>query len=267
MIVEVRPISNRMPDWMSHMKPEQSITRPITIEANVDVKNGKYETGLSEEEQEKYGKLIGADLDNRLRYEGGSIAPHPFYHSRLGRVKLENRTMIFDTSSPMDYVKIALMKASKSVANSLAEVETMATATHYIFSEEEEVKKMASKIAIRDKCIIEAAKLTPVEKMNLIIVLGGRFVTNRSNDFIEVEINNLIDKNPVEFLRVNGMDKKELNVRATVLEALRRNILTQDGFAISYMGNIVANDVDSMVKWFENPDNQKLKIAILEKLK
>lgn len=265
MKVEIKPIENQA-GWMNLQK-DQSFKRPITIEALVDNESGTYRTGLKEEEQEKYSKMIGIDLSNKLHYENGNVAEHPFYHSKIGRIKLENNTMIFNTENPVDYVKVALMKASPFVANSLAEVDNFPEATHYIHSEEEEVEVKANKLAMRNTCILEAAKLTGADKASVVSILSTRTVKNRSENFIDVEINTIIDERPEEFMRIIKMDKKEMTIRANILDALRRNILTKEGISICYMGEVIAEDYEGAVKWFKDPQNQKVKIAILEKLK
>ena len=62
------------------------------------------------------------------------------------------------------------------------------------------------------------------------------------------------------------MDKQLVYTRASVQEALHRNVLTKEGSAVYYMGDKLANDVEDAVKYFMDPSNQKLKVAILEKL-
>lgn len=265
MKVEIKPIENQA-GWMNLQK-DQSFKRPITIEALVDNEAGVYKTGLNEEEQKEYSDMIGIDLSNKLRYENGNIAEHPFYHSKVGRIKLENNTMIFNTENVIDRVKIALMKASPFVANSLTELDDFPEATHYIHSEEEEVEVKANKLAMRNTCILEAAKLTAADKASVVSILSTRTVKNRSDNFIDVEINTIIDEKPEEFLKTLQMDKKEMTIRAQILDALRRNILTKEGMSICYMGEMLAEDYEGTVKWFKNPQNQKVKIAILEKLK
>lgn len=265
MKVEVKPIEKQ--DWTGATRKDQSIKRPITIEALVDIDTGTYRTGLDEEDQEKYSKMIGLDLSNKLKYENGNIAEHPFYHSKVGRIKLENHTMIFNTENPIDYVKVALLKTCPFVANSLAEVDNTPEATHYIHSEEEEVAVRANKIAMRDNCIIEKSKLSAAEKAAVVSILSTKTIKDRSAEFIDVELSEIIDKKPEEFLKTITIDKKELNARATILDALRRNVLTKEGVSICYMGDVIAEDYEAAVKWFLNSQNQKVKVSILEKLK
>ena len=265
MKVEVKPIVTK--DWTGARLEKFDVKRPVTIEAFVNIDKGVYETGLLEEDQIKYGQMIGVDLTNKLKYDKGNIAEHPFYHSKVGRIKLENHTMIFETNNPIDYVKVALLKVCPFVANSLGDIDSTPEATHYIHSEEEEVQVKANKIALRDTCILEKAKLTPAEKASIVAILGENTIKNRSNEFIDVEIEKIIESKPEQFLKTIKIDKKELNARANILDALYRNVLTKEGLSICYMGEVIAEDYEAAVQYFLDPQNQKIKVAILEKLK
>ena len=149
--VEVRVIEKE--SW--HKKGgKESFKRPITIEALF--RKGKYSIDLSEEELTTYGQKLGVNLDPTFRVD----KPHEFYCSAQGRVKLENNTMIFDTNNVLDAIKVGIMKGSPFVANSLKEYEEglFGEATHYIFSEEEEIAVKAKKVEINNSCIVCAAK-------------------------------------------------------------------------------------------------------------
>lgn len=259
--VEVRPLPSK--PW--HGKTgKESFKQPHVIEALFDQETGAYATGLTEEEAKIYGKKLGVDLSNHFRVD----EPHPFYNSAAGKIKLLNQTMFFDDTKASDFVKIKIMKASKFVANSMKEYENgnYPDATHVIFDESEEVSAKASKIQLKHKAIAVAAKMSADEKVNIIQILSDKALKGRSNDFIDVEIDKIIEENASDFLRYMKMDKQEVYVRATILEALNRNILIKEGIALYYMGERVANSYEEAVTLFLDPQNSQMKVAILEKL-
>lgn len=261
MLVEVRPLPNKK--W--HGKTgKESFTQAKTIEVLYDTKTGKYATGLTKEETEKYSKLLGVELGDVFN----PSEPHPFYGSAAGRIKLLNQTMFFNDEKPLDFVKIKALKASKFVANSLQEYEDgkWPDAEFVIFDEAEEVSMKASKIQQKNKCVAIAQKMSADEKINMIQILSDKSLKGRSNDFIDVEIDKIIENQPVEFIRFAKMDKQEVYVRATILEAISRNILIREATAIYYMGERIANSYEEAVLWFLDPQNAKMKVTILEKL-
>lgn len=261
MIVEVRPLPIKR--W--HGKDEkESFTQPKTIEALYDSNTGKYATGLTEKEAEEYSKKLGVDLSDIFIPE----TPHSFWSSKAAQIKLENNTMLFNTEKPADFVKVKLMKASKFIANSMKDWEDnkFPHATHVIFDEEEEVTEKASKIQLKNNASQLAFEMSGDEKINIIQILSNKSLRGRSNNFIDVEIDALINEQASDFIRFAKMDKQEVYVRASILECIHRNILTKEGAAIYYMGELVGLDFENAVEWFVNPQNSKMKVSILEKL-
>lgn len=261
MLVEVRPLPQK--SW--HGKTgKESFRQAKIIEALFDPATGAYATGLTVKEAEEYGKKLGKDLSDTFN----ASEPHPFYGSASGKVKLLNQTMIFDDTKPLDYVKIKIMKASKFVANSMKDYENnlYPDATHVIFDEAEEVAMKASKVQRRNQCIALSQKMSADEKINLIQILSDKSLRGKSNDFIDVAIDTIIEEKPLEFLRFAKMEKNEVYTRASILEAIHRGVLTKESGAIYYMGEVIAASYEDAVIWFMHADNQKMKVTILEKL-
>jgi hypothetical protein len=259
--VEVRVIEKE--SW--HKKGgRESFKRPITIEALYSTRTKKYAVDLTEEELKTYGDRLGVNLSLDFNVN----KPHEFYCSAQGKVKLENNTMIFNTDNPLEAIKVGIMKASPFVANSLKEYEEgmYPEATHYIFSEDEEMAVKAKKVEINNACIVAAAKMSTEEKINIAICLGDKPLKGRSQNFVDVAIDDIIKEKPVDFLTYAKKDKKENHIKATVLDAIRMNILTKEGPAICYMGDTIGYGIEEAVSWFKDPNNQILKTSILEKL-
>lgn len=262
MKVEIRPIEKEK--WHGK-KGIESFTQPKVIEALLNVSTGRLETGLTDEEAIDYGKRLNVNLSSAISMDG---TPHPFYGSKQGWLVLPNSTIILDTDNPLDYIKIKLAKASKSVANSLRELEEglYPHATHVIYDEVEEVQKKASKINVRNKAIQIAMKMTTEEKANVIQIINGKSAKTKSIDFIDVEISDIIENKPTEFLRIAEMGKEQVYNRAIILEGIQKNVLTKEGNSIYYMGDLLGYDYESVVEYFANPQNQKIKVAVLEKI-
>ena len=89
---------------------------------------------------------------------------------------------------------------------------------------------------------------------------------NQSQDFLDVEIDKLIDEDLDNFLKYATMDNTDTYIRASILEGIHRNILTKEGNAILYIGERIGFNIDEAVNYFTDPQNQKMKAQILEKL-
>jgi len=261
MKIEVRPLDIQR--W--HGKSgKDAFTQPHTIEALYDHSQGGYATGLTEEEAVKYGKKLGVDLTNVFKQD----EPHPFWNSAMGRIKLENSTMILDDEKALDFVRVKVLKASKYVANNLKDWNSglYPEATHVIYDEEEDITIKATKAQKKKKAYKLASGLAKGDSANIIQILAEKSVKGRSQNFIDVEIDDLIENRTDEFLRYAQYDKKDLYLRAAVLEAIQRNVLTKEGTSIFYLSDKIGFDFESTIEWFADPQNQNMKVAILEKL-
>lgn len=260
--VEVRPIEHKK--W--HDKTgQESFTRPKKIQALLDSNTMKYATGLTEEDIKALRKK-GVNYDLSDNYDSENL--HPFWDSSMAVIKLENNTMFFDLDNDLEFIKVKVMKASKFVANSMAEYEngTWPDATHVIFDEAEQAQVLASKVETRNTAIIEASKLSPDRKVELILVMGGRNMKNQSADFIAVELDKVLNKNPEEFLRNLKMDKKQIAAHALVLEALQKGILRKEGQRIFHMDSPLGIDEIEVAEYLAKEENQDIRLLVLQKI-
>lgn len=243
---------------------EDSFTQPKTIEVLFDPKTGRYATGLTEEQQKEYSERMKVDLTDTYIYE----TPHPYYSSKAGSIKLADETTVFNTAIATEFVKVANLKASNKVANSLKEWEDglWPQAHHYIYSEEEEVAVKASKIQVRNRITSRLEKLDTRSKINLILILSGKLLSANNINFIDVELDKIIDEDPDELIRYMKQDPTTVYNRATVLEAIQKHVLTKEGGSIYYMGEIYAETLDLAIERFSDPNNQLMKASILDKI-
>jgi len=261
MLVEVRPIERKK--WHGK-KGEETFSQPVVIECLYDPATGKYATGLTDKDRKRLEAVTGYDLSDSFN----AAEPHPFWSTSTARIKLPYRTVVFDTTVPLDEIKVKVLKASKFVANSLKEYEEglFPEATHVIYDENEEVAIKASRIQKKQQAFKLALKMSLDEKVNIIMIMSHKSVRNQSQDYVDVEIDKLIGEHAAEFIEIAKRDKKENYVRASLLEAIHRNILTKEGNAVYYMGDRIGDTFDDAVNYFLDPQNQNLKAAILEKL-
>lgn len=269
MKVQIRPIPVRR--W--HGKTgNESFTRPKVIQALVDPDSMTYATGLTEEEEKTLGERLKVDLSKQFLID----KPHPFWDSKMGEVSLDNRTMIFDTDNPIELIRIKICKNSKYVANSMKEYEEglFPEATHVIFDESEEIEEKASRIEIKKKAVMETAKLSKGKKVELIMVLSAdgsdylraKNLKGKSDNFIEVELDKVIENKSADVLRYLKMDKDELATNALILEALQKNVLEKVGHKIMYHESILGQDIYDVIKYMNAPENQEFKLRILSQV-
>lgn len=261
-LVTVKPIERKR--W--HGKEgKDSFARPISLEALVNVNTGQYDTGLTPEDQERLSRVTGYNLTPT--YIAGQ--PHEFWNSAVGKVKLEHKSNIFDTSRPLDEIKVKLLKKHPLVATSMQEFEEgkFPDALFVIFDEAEETEAKATRAALKRKVILETNKLTASRKLELIQILLGINGKNQSDSWIDLKVDEAIEEHGAEkVLNLITRDKGRVSLHALVLEALQKNVLRKEGSAIYYMDDQIGIDLETAIDYLEDKSKQALKAQILEKL-
>lgn len=259
MKIEIRPIER--PKW-HQKKGKESFTVPKTIYALVDVDRNEYATGLTEEDISFLkNKGIKYDLSPYFDREN----PHTFWDSPVSSIKLKNSTMFLDTENPLDFIKYKILEASKFVANSKKEFDEgmFSEATHIIFNEREEIEVKAAKVAIKKRAIVETSKLSKDKKIQLILILSGKNLKGKSDDFVEVELNNIIEENSKRVLTFIKRKSEDLFIHALILEALQKSVLRKESYKILYHDSVIGQDIEEVIDFLKNPKNQDLKLRIM----
>lgn len=261
-LVEIRPLPQKK--WHGK-KDGESFAQTKAVEVLYDTDTGRYATGLTSEEAEKYGKLLGVDLSDTY----SAATPHPYFSEKASWVSLPNHTLVLNTEKPNDYIKVKHMKASKRVANSMGEWEAgkFPDATHVIFDETEEVALKASRIEIKNKATEYVGKMSPQDKVNVVRILSEKSVKNQSADFITVEMDEIVTNKSKELVDLmTKYNRAQITLRSNVLEMVSRNIITKEGGSYYYMGELIGMDFEDTVSYFLDPNNQQLKVLMLQKL-
>lgn len=257
-LVEVRPIERAK--WHGKVG-EESFQRPKKFQVLVDTDSMNYATGLTDEEILELNKRVKYDLTPNFDSEN----PHIFWDSPMAMFKMDNNTMFFDISQPLNYIKVKNMKASKFIANSVADYEEglFPEATHVIFDEAAQAEVKATKIEKHSNAIIAASNMSKDKKIQIILSLSNKDMKGQSDNFINVEMRKVIDNDTEEFLRYTSMKSDELSNYALVLEALQKSVLRKEGHKILFHDSTIGMDEVEVARYLMLPDNQDLKIRIM----
>lgn len=260
-LVEVRPIERSK--WHGKTGAE-SFQRPKKFQVLVDTDSMNYATGLTDEEVEALNRKVNYDLSPNFNSE----TPHLFWDSPMAMFKMDNNTMFFDISQPLNYIKVKNMKASKFIANSMSQYDEglFPEATHVIFDESEQAELKATKIERNTQAIIEASKMSKDRKIQIILALSDKNMKGQSDNFVNVELRKVIDNDTDEFLRYTSMKAEELSNYSLVLEALQKSVLRKDGHKIMYHESILGMDAVDVAKYLLLPENQDLKIRLMAQI-
>lgn len=257
--VEIRPLEK---DPWHGKKGKESFSRPIKLKVLVSSDRMEYATGLTPEEARIYGEKLGLDLSPQFNPE----KPHPFWDSNAATLTLPNYPIFYDLSNPLDFVKYKAAKAHSYIANSQKEYDEgfYPHATHVIFDESEEVDIKATKVAVKTQAIIEASALSKEKKIELILLLEGKLLKGKSDNTVNVELDQIIEKKPKEVLAYLQMNSEDRSLQSLVAEALFKGVLHKEGHKILYHDSYLGSDILDVVLYFKDVENHDLKLRILQ---
>ncbi len=260
MKIEIR----RIPRERWHKQTgKNDFSRPFTIRALLNVDEMRYNTGLNEKDikylkEEKGFRFDLSDTFNREK-------PHPFWDSSMATLALKASPVFLETTKPLDFVKYKIATASKYVANSWEEYEEglFPEATHYIRSEEEEATKKAKKWEIIEKAVELSKKLSKKDKVNIITILEGKILKGKSDNVVEGIYSDLLQSKPKDVVELLEGEKEYTELKANVLEALQKGVLTKKNLNIMYFDIPLGTSIDDVVDELSKPDNQEISMRII----
>jgi hypothetical protein len=273
--IEIRPLPIKK--WHGNTG-KASVTRPKTIEAlpdetmnyaialgrekNIDWEENGQKYQISE--LEHYSKIIGQDLSTQFILG----KEHPFYSSKMGRIKLENATMFLNKDNPIDYVKIAILKKSPSVATSLRDFEEgrCPEATHYIVDENYEVEQFKAKKLKKDEVVKSITAMSKEDKGKLLFLITGRLVDNQSEDFIDMHLEKIVEKEIEKVIPFIKMGNDTFTLTATIEKAVRLGLMTKEGLKYKYHGTTIGNSLEEVITYLKDDENNMFKIDLMEKV-
>ena len=273
--IEIKPLPVKR--WHGNTG-KASITRPKTIEALPDdtmnyavalgrEKNIEWEEGGNKfmiSELELYSKKLGVDLSTQF-IPGTS---HPFYGAKMGRTKLENNTMFLNLDNPIEYVKVAILKKSPTVANSLKEWEEgkFPEATHYIVDENYEVELYRAKRTKKEEVKKAITAMNKEEKGKLLFLSSGKLADSQSEDFIDMHLDNMLEKEIEKLIPYIKMSNEDFTLTALVEKAVKVGLMTKEGLKYKYHGTTLGNSLEEVLTYLRDDENNMFKIDLLDKV-
>lgn len=224
-----------------------------TIQPVYSRKLGHLATGLDEDDAKRLGKVLGVNLTPASSNE---------YWAHF-KVKMHDKTMVFDIKNALDEVRISVLRACKYVANSKKELDEgeWPEAKYLIFDEQQEIESEAKKVEIIAKAVIEFNKLSPGKRMDILKIFG-KVGDNNTPDFTYTKLYEILEEDPKAFLKTVSMKKDEIAIRSLLFDLERTGIFRRRQAAFLYNDSQIGFDYEDTVQNLLNPKNQELLIKL-----
>jgi len=258
MIIEVRPIERERYHGLSK---DKSIRRSIKLSAVVDTVSRKFLVDITEKRLIELGKILGLDLNTK--YQEGKES---FYDSVQGLVKLEPFTMVFNTEVPMDELRVGIIKKLPEVAPNAQEAMASSEFTHYIYSEDEELERSASKTEKMMEAVSMVNDMSQDTKVAVLLLVTGKDYKTKSNTIVNSALMAEIEKSAKKVMEYAKMPANYLVTEALVKRAIDLNVISKDGPQYEFRGNSIGFDTHEIVKMLLEDKNQPLKVKLLDEV-
>lgn len=253
---------------MWHELPEgNDFDRPIKVEAAIDPVSRRYQVAMNDEQLAELGKKLGTDLSTTVKYDDeGNIKPHPVYNNTMGWPVLHRNDMMLNTDKELEHLHYGILLASPFVASSKEahDLGEKPLATHYVYSEEMQMEKRAKTIDLKRTAQQKALEMSREEKLQVLLLLTKQSWRDKSDQFINVKIDDLLESSPKDFVKYASMKKDELFSTALISECIYKGILTKAGEGILFGGERLGFDMEDSIKYLQDPVNQPLKLRLME---
>lgn len=250
MIVKVKQIDARKKQFSDYNgMTYKNCKNTLTVQWD---QYGNLNTGLTEEEAEELGKAIKHDLSKESTYW------HDF------KVAMTDKDLILNLEEPKDLIKYKALLVHPLVANSVNDVHPKAM--YVIYNESEEAKNRNAVAGIKIKASVLYSKLTIDQKKDILRLYPNTYNTrNVSNEIIEARLFEHVETNPEKFVRL--VEDKKRDMKVFLKDLVTNKILRKNKNAYYYGDDVLGHDEESTITHLDSPENQSLKVALMQELK
>jgi len=260
MEVEIRYIYRKR--WHG-LNKKDDFKQPTRIKALVNPETYEYKTGLSEKDIKSLkDKGVQYDLSNSFDQE----TPHSFWDTRKASLELTQEPVFLNTDVTLSFIHFKLAQASDQVANSWEDYEKglYPEATHYIHNAEATAEIKASKIQKTNEAIMAIASLNKKEKLDLVLVMKNKDLSNMSDNFLITELDNILKEDAQGVLTELKRDKVVRTLTALVNKAIIKGVIIKKRYSYEYLDGKIGDTIEDVIEFLQKPENNDTKIRIIQ---
>lgn len=251
MQVTIKAIKNVNREWSAFKGPRYPKSKEVlTVFYN---KAGKLITGLTPEDEERLGKLLDEDLR----------VTSSFWHTF--KIIMSDKDLVLDLTHPEDELKYKVLKEHFQIKRNKSHINPYAK--YEIFDEIEEAREINTLAEAKAKAYTLCANLSIEDRIAILKLYPGftkTTVTNVKPDIINSNLYMKIEEDPNKF--INFVEDKNRDTKILLRDLVQAGILTKNRSAYKYGTDFIGHDEETTVDYLNNPENQSLKITLIQEL-
>lgn len=212
-------------------------------------RSGSRYTGLTPEKARELEKRMGF-VENYLDQNSS------FWDTYA--VKIGKKDLVINTDTPEGELQYLFLKNHKRVAEG---VRNISPRTDYVIVDKDAEAIETNKANKIKRDAFRALDKMTLEEMRKCLRLFGVKADTMSNELVEAQLTDVIEKNPQKFLNiwVNNNDK-EYNF--IIEEALSKNIIRKNRATYYYGTDVIGNGIDDVIAFFKDKKNNDIFTAV-----
>lgn len=217
-------------------------------------RSGSIYTGLTPEDEKYFEKALG--------YPEGHLAKTSEFWTTFC-VKVGTRGLVLDDQFPLQALQIKFLSGHKRVATSL---DKLSAGKDYLLinREAEAIQKNKQNSLRRDA--IKAFDTLSLDDMRKCLRLFGIRSDNMSNELIESQMFDIVDKQPKRFLD-KWVNNKKKDTEFILEEAIAKGVIRKDRTQYFYGTEMFADSLQDAIAYLDAKKNQDLKLSIINEVK
>lgn len=230
--------------WSTDLRRDSNTNRLVSV--------------LSKDEQEAFEK--------ELNYKPGHLS---FYNkdsefwTKTLRIKLDKNGCVLDLSDPIDFLKHKVLQVSKFIAPSWADKYQSGEYKFALVDEEDEIKETVSKGSLISKAYKHFGKIEDsVEDMQNILRVYGKKSNSVKKDFLQAEINKLIESDIKQFISI--IEDVHFKTKVFIDKALQIRAIdrTEKGGYCLAGGDELGRSLQEAIEFLESPRYQDIYLKL-----
>lgn len=217
-------------------------------------RSGSIYTGLTPEDERHFEKALG--------YPEGHLAKTSEFWTTFC-VKVGTRGLVLDDQFPLQALQIKFLSGHKRVATSL---DKLSAGKDYLLinREAEAIQKNKQNGLRRDA--IKAFDTLSLDDMRKCLRLFGIRSDNMSNELVESQMFDIVDKQPKRFLD-KWVNNKKKDTEFILEEAIAKGVIRKDRTQYFYGTEMFADSLQDAIAYLDAKKNQDLKLSIINEVK
>lgn len=217
-------------------------------------RSGSIYTGLTPEDERYFEKALG--------YPEGHLSKTSEFWTTFC-VKVGTRGLVLDDQFPLQALQIKFLSGHKRVATSL---DKLSAGKDYLLinREAEAIQKNKQNSLRRDA--IKAFDTLSLDDMRKCLRLFGIRSDNMSNELVESQMFDIVDKQPKRFLD-KWVNNKKKDTEFILEEAIAKGVIRKDRTQYFYGTEMFADSLQDAIAYLDAKKNQDLKLSIINEVK